>query len=114
MDFAGARQVMESITEDDLIVVIDVTSMPKEYEDLEITAEKVKNPILADFLKDTWKEDFKYKIFENTPDTEAFQDESDAFREVTKNVFFFGLKVYGGDYNRTPVFANMSTNQKAV
>jgi hypothetical protein len=29
-------------------------------------------------------------------------------------VFFFGIVVYGGDYNRVPVCANQSTNLKAV
>jgi hypothetical protein len=28
VDFAGARNVMDEITEDDLIVVVDVTSLP--------------------------------------------------------------------------------------
>lgn len=31
VDFAGARQVMETITDQDLIVVVDVTCLPAEY-----------------------------------------------------------------------------------
>lgn len=112
--FAGAREVMETITEDDLIVVVDVTSLPEKYKGFDFSIEKCQNPVLGEFLRETFKEDFKYDIFEYTPDTEAFEDETDAFIEVTKNVFFFGVVVWGGDYNAGPVKSSVETNKKAV
>lgn len=71
VDFLGARAVMEDIKQDDLVIVVDVTSMPSQHQHLDFTIEKCKNKQLNDFFRDALGEKYKYQIFEDTPDTEA-------------------------------------------
>jgi hypothetical protein len=60
----GARKVMETINPlKDLIVVVDVTSIANRPE-LEFSFEKVRNPRVRDFIRETLKDKgFQYEIF---------------------------------------------------
>lgn len=42
---------METVTEEDLVVVLDVTSLPEQYKNLDFSIEKCQNPFIRDFLK---------------------------------------------------------------
>lgn len=114
VDFVGARDVMKTIDfKHDLVVVVDVTSLQHEP-DLDFSIEKCKSEELKKFIDGALSgKGFNYKVYLGTDDDQACQDETDAFREITQQVFFFGICVYGGDYNRVPVFCNMEKLRRA-
>ncbi len=98
---------MRTLHPDDVIVVLDVTATENHKNDF--TIEKCKTKELRDWVQkalQSLEKTYNFEIFEGCPDPVAFQDETDAFREKTPNVFFLGAITSGGDYNDGPVKCN--------
>lgn len=142
--FAGAREVMQFLKPDDLVVVIDVTGACSRSvsEDTIRNADKIRGHVIIEKVQRNEKilallrllpglcmavsgiptpesghdqEDYSYtyEIYHHCNDPQAFEDETDAYKETQKNTFFIGIPTTGGsageltsdgDYNAGPVF----------
>lgn len=99
----GARNVCETLTPADVVIVIDVTGT-RTHKDISI--EKCPNDRLRKFIKETLQEGgnkFSFDVFSGCPDPVCSQDETDIYKHATEYYFFLGLPVRGGDYNDGPV-----------
>lgn len=97
--FQGALETREEISASDLVVVVDVTGIIGKWD---FTVEKCTHPSTEAFLKKTFS-GFKYKLFHNSPDPIADQDEVDVYQEKCPYTFFLGIPCSGGDYNHETV-----------
>lgn len=109
-DMAGAYEVMETLTKNDLIIVIDVTGVPTDKDFLIV---KCDDPDLAEFIDDTIGE-LSYEIYEDDPDPVAQGDESDVYKERFDKVICLGIPVRDGDYNKEEVAASPSSVEAVV
>jgi hypothetical protein len=96
---AGAREVLSTLTKDDMVVVVDVTGTPTSKD---ITIEKCRTPRLQQFANAALK-GLSYQLFEGCHDPISCNDECDVYDEKLKNVFFLGIPCVGGDYNSIAV-----------
>lgn len=94
-DMEGAHEVIESLSPDDVVVVVDVTGT---VTDQDITIEKCDSQAMRDFVRATLK-GMSYALYQECPDPIAEEDECDVYRERLENVFFLGIPCTGGDYN---------------
>lgn len=94
-DMAGARRVAESLSAEDLVVVVDVTGAET---DGDFTIEKCREPALQLFLE-TALQGLDYDLWDDCPDPVSQSDESDVYSEVCPWTCFLGIPVEGGDYN---------------
>ncbi len=100
VDFAGALEVLETVKSHDLIVVVDVTGTPTERD---FVVEKCRHPAVRAFLQRAWQ-GLSFDLYEDCPDPVADMDESDVYRRKSEYVFFLGVPLWGGDYNRERVY----------
>ena len=98
-DMAGAYGVLQTLSSDDVVVVVDVTGAPTSCD---ITIEKCSSPEMQSFVHEALK-GISYELHEDCPDPIANMDESDVYSEKLKNVFFLGIPCHGGDYNTVKV-----------
>ncbi len=98
-DMAGAYGVLETLSEDDVVAVVDVTGT---LTDRDIVIEKCLSPEMQSFVKRALR-GMSYELHEDCPDPIANCDESDVYSEKLKNVFFLGIPCHGGDYNAVEV-----------
>jgi hypothetical protein len=94
-NMGGAREVLESLSPDDVVVVVDVTGAVTERD---ITIEKCDSTKMREFVRQAL-EGISYALYEGCPDPVADEDECDVYKEKLANVFFLGIPCYGGDYN---------------
>ena len=95
VNMAGAYEVLETLSPDDLVVVVDVTGTPT---DGDLVIEKCESPRMQEFVQNALK-GMSFDLYEGCPDPIAWMDESDVYREKLENVFFLGVPCTGGDYN---------------
>jgi hypothetical protein len=113
VDMAGAYEVLETLSPDDTVIVVDVTGTPT---DKDIVIEKCMAPIMREFINKALQ-GMSYDMYADCPDPIANCDESDVYRERLENVFFLGIPCTGGDYNDGPVTcrkASIDTTAEAI
>jgi hypothetical protein len=91
----GAQEVVETISPDDVVVVVDVTGTPTERD---LVIEKCASPAMRLFVRAALG-DLSYELYAGCPDPVSDCDETDVYRERSDNVFFLGIPCSGGDYN---------------
>ncbi len=106
----GAREVAETLSPRDVVVVVDVTGIET---DADLTIEKCSSKRMQQFVRAAL-DGCRYVLFEDCPDPVASLDESDVYREVTDNVFFLGIPCFGGDYNAGPVECRLASIEAAA
>lgn len=94
-DMEGAYEVLDTLSQDDIVVVVDVTGTQT---DKAITIEKCKSHRMRQFVN-TALEGLSFALYEGCPDPIADEDECDVYAERNDNVFFLGIPCTGGDYN---------------
>lgn len=104
-DMEGAREVLETLSPGDMVVVVDVTGVPTKCD---FTIEKCRSAAMRSFVRTTLKS-MSFDLFENCPDPIASEDESDVYSEKLDTVFFLGIPCEGGDYNEGPVSCRESS-----
>lgn len=105
--FGGALELRDQLSPEDVVVVVDVTGI---IGDWDFTIEKCANPWSRNFIEKALK-GLNYKVFENSPDPIAEEDEVDIYIEKCPKTFFLGVPCANGDYNREPVFCKESSIQ---
>ncbi len=104
-EFAGAYEVLETLDENDFVIVIDVTATPTQAD---IVFEKCRNPEIRCFIEKALH-GMKFDIYEDCPDPVACSDEADVYSEKCPRTCFMGIPLFGGDYNAGPVLAKETT-----
>lgn len=94
-DFEGAYELAESISGDDVVIVVDVTATPTTKD---IVFEKCRNEKLQKFIAKAL-DGMSYDLYEDCPDPVSDSDETDVYSEKTSYTCFLGVPVFGGDYN---------------
>jgi hypothetical protein len=94
-DMAGAKQVLETLSARDMVVVVDVTGAPTRAD---ITIEKCGDARLRAFVE-TALRGMAVDVHAGCPDPVADADETDVYRTKLRDVFFLGIPCTGGDYN---------------
>ncbi len=103
-DMEGARMVLSSLSDDDTVIVVDVTGT---VTDRDMVIEKCKSARMREFICAAL-DGMSFVIYENCPDPIADEDETDVYRERLENVFFLGIPCTGGDYNEGIVSCRVS------
>ena len=104
-DMAGAYEVLETLSPDDVVVVVDVTATPTECD---LVIEKCASPAMRAFVGAAL-EGVSYELHADCPDPVSDCDETDVYREKLENVFFLGIPCSGGDYNAGAVSCRESS-----
>jgi hypothetical protein len=94
-DMEGAYEVLETLSPEDVVVVVDVTGAAT---DCDLVIEKCSSPAMQSFVRIAL-EGLSYELHTGCPDPIADCDETDVYREKLENVFFLGIPCQGGDYN---------------
>ena len=98
----GAREVAETITPQDVVIVVDVTGTVTTNN---IVIEKCSNQKLREFVTSVLQNSkISYEVHSDCPDAIMDIDETNVYSNVTDLYFFLGLPVRGGDYNEGPVY----------
>lgn len=109
----GAYEVLDSLSADDVVLVVDVTGTET---DRDITIEKCASPKMAEFVRKALS-GMSYELHEGCPDPIADEDECDVYSERLQDVFFLGIPCRGGDYNAGMVSckeASISSASEAI
>jgi|WetSurMetagenome_2_1015567.scaffolds.fasta_scaffold02700_4 hypothetical protein len=109
-DMEGAYQVLETLDEDDVVIVVDVTGA---LSPADITIEKCSDPWMKKFVTGAL-EGLAFELYEDCPDPVASEDESDVYRQRLRKVCFLGIPSLGGDYNREMVTAPRKSVETAA
>jgi hypothetical protein len=109
-DREGAYEVLLTLSENDVVVVVDVTGTPT---DCDITIEKCASPEMQTFVEGALK-GISYQLYEGCPDPVADEDESDVYAEKIDSVFFLGIPCHGGDYNTDQVSCRQASISAAT
>ncbi len=91
----GAKEVCETLTPNDIVMVVDVTAAPTKKD---FVIEKCLDTKLSHALKKSLKK-FSFDISTGTDDPVANEDESDVYIQKCPYTFFMGIPCTGGDYN---------------
>ncbi len=110
IDMAGARELVETLSENDLVIAIDVTGAEVESD---IVFEKCAHPALQAFLRDTMQ-GLSFEIDPGCHDPIASEDEVDIYSQKCPFTCMLGIRVWGGDYNEGPVFCSPDVIETAV
>lgn len=95
VDMEGAKQVASTLTERDIVIIVDVTATPTAKN---LVIEKCKNPIMKDYLAEAMN-GLSYDLYAECPDPISCYDETDIYSQVTPYCCFLGVPCQGGDYN---------------
>lgn len=104
-EFQGAYEVLDTLSADDMVIVVDVTATPTK---VDFVIEKCSNPDMRAFVEKALS-GMSFDIYKDCPDPVAFSDEVDVYSEKCPNTCFLGLPVFGGDYNEEAVLTKAST-----
>ncbi len=99
IDFAGAYDVLETLTPEDSVLVVDVTGVPTSKD---FTIEKCRDAGLEAFLRETLA-GLSFELYHDTPDPIASEDEVDVYSQKCPRTCFLGVPCFGGDYNEESV-----------
>lgn len=92
---SGAKEVAREVTNNDLVIVMDVTGTPTVKD---FVVEKCKSDRVENFLRKTLK-GFHFDLYKDCPDPISNMDEIEVYKKKTDNYFFLGIPCKGGDYN---------------
>lgn len=109
-EFAGAYEVLETLSEDDVVFVVDVTATPTTAD---VVFEKCSDPELQGFIRKAL-DGLSYDLYDYCPDPVSSSDESDVYMEKLRRVCFLGVPVFGGDYNSDQVMARQDTPDRVA
>ncbi len=109
-DFEGAYEVLDTLDEDDVVIVIDVTGTPS---DAPVVFEKCRDPQLEHFLRHALG-DLPFDLYNYCPDPVCDEDETDVYSEKCKHTCFLGVPVFGGDYNEEAVLCRQDTPDRVA
>lgn len=110
VDMSGALEAAATVAPWDVVVVVDVTATPTESDlVIEKCASEPMQRLVVEALAG-----LSYDLYPDCPDPVSTSDECDVYREVTENVFFLGLPVWGGDYNEHRVEAKPASVKAAA
>lgn len=104
-DMEGAYEVLQTLSANDVVVVVDVTGAPTTCD---LTIEKCASSRMQSFVKEAL-EGMSYELHQDCPDPIADEDESDVYSQKLSNVFFLGIPCSGGDYNAGEVSCRESS-----
>lgn len=110
IDMAGAREVLETLTPEDVVVVVDVTGAAI---DADITIEKCSSEPMKSLVRRALS-GFSFELYEGCPDPVSDADECDVYKERLANVFFLGIPCRGGDYNAGAVTCREASIETAA
>jgi hypothetical protein len=96
----GAYEVMKTLDEEDVVLVVDVTGTPT---DKDFVIEKCSHSGLREQIQRALAR-MSYELHEGCPDPVVGIDETDIYRRKCARTCFLGVPVSGGDYNREPVW----------
>jgi hypothetical protein len=96
----GAYEVMKTLDEEDVVLVVDVTGTPT---DKDFVIEKCSHPELREQIRRALT-GMSYDLHEGCPDPVVGVDETEIYRSKCARTCFVGVPVWGGDYNREPVW----------
>ncbi|MCC7359313.1 MAG: hypothetical protein IT317_07545 [Anaerolineales bacterium] len=94
-DFAGAYDVLETLSPDDTVLVVDVSGAET---DNDFTIEKCKAAAMRAFVREALG-GLAYDLYEGCPDPLSDVDEVEVYKQVCPRICFVGVPVFGGDYN---------------
>ncbi len=95
IDMEGAKQIASTLTEQDTVIIVDVTATPTSKD---LVIEKCKNPIMQDYLTAALN-GLSYDLYADCPDPISCCDETDVYSQITPYCCFLGIPCEGGDYN---------------
>lgn len=98
-DMEGAKEVASTLTDRDIVLVVDVTGTPTSKD---IVIEKCKDPAMQGFLTEALN-GLSYDLYSDCPDPISCYDETDIYSQVTPYCCFLGIPCEGGDYNEGQV-----------
>ncbi len=98
-DFAGAYEVLESLSAGDMVVVVDVTGAPTKKD---LVIEKCRSKRMRQFVAGAL-EGLSYDLHKGCPDPVADEDETDVYSMKCEMCCLLAIPVSGGDYNETTV-----------
>jgi len=102
-NFEGAYEAVEVLTDQDVVLVIDITGT-RTTKDFVI--EKCKSKKMQEFLNKHLN-GLSFDLYEGCPDPIADEDEVDVYLERCTEVCFIGIPCYGGDYNDEEVYCKI-------
>lgn len=91
----GAKEVVQTLQPDDIVLVVDVTATPTKKE---FVVEKCADPELRAFLEKAFA-GLSYDLYTDCPDPVSNCDETDVYVTKCRRSCFIGVPVTGGDYN---------------
>lgn len=95
IDFAGAKEVLATLSARDTVMVVDVTGTPTTRD---FCIEKCP-PGAIERLLHTALAGMSYELFHDCPDPVTTEDEVDVYVKRCPQTFFLGIPVQDGDYN---------------
>lgn len=104
-DFDGAYEILDTLDENDVVIVVDVTGTPTEAS---VVFEKCRDNKLAEFIRRALG-DLAFDLYDHCPDPVCDEDETDVYSEKCKHTCFLGVPVFGGDYNEEAVMCHQDT-----
>ncbi len=107
---AGAYEVLETLSTEDVVVVVDVTGT---LTDRDLVIEKCASREMQSFVTAAL-EGLSYELHAGCPDPISDSDETDVYAEKLQNVFFLGIPCRGGDYNSIEVSCKESSLSAAT
>jgi len=91
----GAREIAPTLSQGDVVLVVDVTGTPTERD---FVIEKCAHPALQEFFQEALR-GLSYDLVAGCPDPISQSDEVDVYGKVCPLSCFMGVPVIGGDYN---------------
>lgn len=104
-EFAGAYEVLDTLSADDVVIVVDVTGTPTEAG---FVFEKCRDPRLRGFLRKAL-DGMSFDMYEDCPDPVSTSDEVDVYSQKCALTCFLGVPLFGGDYNAGAVMCKAET-----
>jgi hypothetical protein len=99
-DMEGAREVAGGLTDQDVVLIVDVTGTPTSND---LVIEKCKDPAMQAFVSEAL-DGLRYDLYADCPDPVSCCDETDVYSQVTPYCCFVGIPCEGGDYNEGQVW----------
>lgn len=104
-DMRGAREVASTLSNTDIVVVVDVTATPTKKD---LVIEKCRKEPMKEFLTSAF-EGISYDLYADCPDPVSCFDEVDVYSDVCDYYCFLGIPCEGGDYNNMQVYCTMQS-----
>jgi hypothetical protein len=104
-NYDGAREVVATLHEHDMVIVVDVTGSVTQAD---LSIEKCPDPALQEFLREALA-GMSFDLHADCPDPVSDCDETEVYQGRCRRTFFLGVPVAGGDYNAGDVTCRESS-----